>query len=233
MSACIFLCDCVVSLTESIYVGFEVLTVVVMKSYIFWDITPCSLLKVNQCFGGTCRVHVQGFDGLFTRQRWRWHAPPKHRLTFSGLRDICQKIELFQSICIWMFVILCLWAICVCVYLFLLVIFCLYQCIFVCLGVCLSVSVCAFQYVSVCLSEPVLVPLCVCFFFSFCLCISLWLCLCIFIFIYLCECISACLPVSPPVFVFVYVCIFSCLFLSSDHLSVAESMSVHLSFSLL
>jgi hypothetical protein len=29
------------------YVGFEVLTVVVMKSIIFWDITPCSSLKVN------------------------------------------------------------------------------------------------------------------------------------------------------------------------------------------
>jgi hypothetical protein len=33
------------SLTD--YVGFEVLTAVVMKSTIFWDITPCSLLKVN------------------------------------------------------------------------------------------------------------------------------------------------------------------------------------------
>jgi hypothetical protein len=28
-------------------VGFEVLTAVVKKSSIFWDITPCSLLKVN------------------------------------------------------------------------------------------------------------------------------------------------------------------------------------------
>jgi hypothetical protein len=31
-----------------IYVGFEVMTAVVMKSYIFWDITSCSLLKVNR-----------------------------------------------------------------------------------------------------------------------------------------------------------------------------------------
>jgi hypothetical protein len=30
------------------YVGFEVLTPVVMKSAVFWDITPCSPLKVNQ-----------------------------------------------------------------------------------------------------------------------------------------------------------------------------------------
>jgi hypothetical protein len=34
-------------------VGFEVLTVVVMKSNIFWDIMLCSPLKVNQHFGGT------------------------------------------------------------------------------------------------------------------------------------------------------------------------------------
>jgi hypothetical protein len=34
-------------------VGFEVLTVVVMKSIFFWAITPYSPLKVNQRFGGT------------------------------------------------------------------------------------------------------------------------------------------------------------------------------------
>jgi hypothetical protein len=27
------------------YVGFEVFTAVVMKSVIFWDVTPCSLLS--------------------------------------------------------------------------------------------------------------------------------------------------------------------------------------------
>jgi hypothetical protein len=32
------------------YVGYEVPTAVVMKSTIFWDITPCSPLKVNQHF---------------------------------------------------------------------------------------------------------------------------------------------------------------------------------------
>jgi predicted membrane protein len=33
---------------ERTYVGFEVLTAVVMKSSVFWDITPCSLLAT--CF---------------------------------------------------------------------------------------------------------------------------------------------------------------------------------------
>jgi hypothetical protein len=36
-------------------VGFEVL-----KSSVFWDITPRSLLKVNRRFEVTCRLHFQG-----------------------------------------------------------------------------------------------------------------------------------------------------------------------------
>jgi hypothetical protein len=40
----------------SAFVGFEVLTPVVMKIYIIWDITPCSPLNVNRRFGGTCRL---------------------------------------------------------------------------------------------------------------------------------------------------------------------------------
>jgi hypothetical protein len=42
------------------YVGSEVLTAVVMKSTIFWDITPCSPLSVNRRFGGTYRLHLHG-----------------------------------------------------------------------------------------------------------------------------------------------------------------------------
>jgi hypothetical protein len=41
-------------------VGYEVLTVVVMKSPVFWDIMPCSLLIANWCFGGTCHPLLQG-----------------------------------------------------------------------------------------------------------------------------------------------------------------------------
>jgi hypothetical protein len=37
-----------------------VLTAVVTKATIFWDITPCSPLKVNRRFGGTYRLHLQG-----------------------------------------------------------------------------------------------------------------------------------------------------------------------------
>jgi hypothetical protein len=41
-------------------VGFAVLTAVVMKSTIFWDITPCGPLKGIRRFGGTYRLHLQG-----------------------------------------------------------------------------------------------------------------------------------------------------------------------------
>jgi hypothetical protein len=43
------------------FVGFEVLTPVVMKSTIFWDMTPWSPLSVNRCFGLTYRLHLQGW----------------------------------------------------------------------------------------------------------------------------------------------------------------------------
>jgi hypothetical protein len=38
-------------------VGFEVLTAVVLKGSIFWDITPYRPLKVNRRFGGTCGIY--------------------------------------------------------------------------------------------------------------------------------------------------------------------------------
>jgi hypothetical protein len=39
-------------------IRIKVFMAVVMKSYTFWDITPCSPLKVNGCFGVTCRLHI-------------------------------------------------------------------------------------------------------------------------------------------------------------------------------
>jgi hypothetical protein len=41
-------------------VEFEVFTAVVMKSIIFWDMTPCSPLSSTGRFGGTYRLHLQG-----------------------------------------------------------------------------------------------------------------------------------------------------------------------------
>jgi hypothetical protein len=79
------------SSTKSFIAVFEVLTGVIMKSSIFWDITPRSLIKVNWCFRGTCHLHPQGWS-------WTWRSPPKRRLTFSYLHGIVyQKTELIRT----------------------------------------------------------------------------------------------------------------------------------------
>jgi hypothetical protein len=46
--------------TGLIYVRSELLTAVVTESSVVWDITPCSSLKVNQRFEGTCLLRLQG-----------------------------------------------------------------------------------------------------------------------------------------------------------------------------
>jgi hypothetical protein len=84
-------------------VWFQVLTEVAMKtSSIFWDITPCSPLKVNRRFGGTYRTHLQGrrIRRARNQRESRWQAvPPKRRLTFNELHGvISQKIALFTLI---------------------------------------------------------------------------------------------------------------------------------------
>jgi hypothetical protein len=88
-------------------VEFEVLIAVVIKTSIFWDITPCSPFKVNRHIGGIFRLHLQerriseaknqpeagskqssGGD-MFLQKLW---------LTFNGLHGvISQKIELFNK----------------------------------------------------------------------------------------------------------------------------------------
>jgi quinol-cytochrome oxidoreductase complex cytochrome b subunit len=59
-----------------VLVEFEVLTEVLVKSLIFWDMTPCSPLKASQ------------------------HTPRKRRLTFKGLHDfVSQKTEFHIHVC--------------------------------------------------------------------------------------------------------------------------------------
>jgi hypothetical protein len=58
--------------------GFEILTAVVMRSSIFWDIMPCCPLKANRRFGGDILA--------------------EHPLTYNILNDIIsQNIELFYG----------------------------------------------------------------------------------------------------------------------------------------
>jgi hypothetical protein len=72
-------------LTSSHIAGFEVLSAVVMKCSIFWDITPWSPLKVNRLFRGRFRVPAsRWFLAWLILRPWRWsrHVPPKYRLTW-------------------------------------------------------------------------------------------------------------------------------------------------------
>jgi hypothetical protein len=80
-------------------VGFEVFTAVVMKSIIFWDMTPCSLLSFNRLFGGTYHLHLQGRRNKFSKnqQRWRRYFTSKRRLKLDGIDGvISQKMILFN-----------------------------------------------------------------------------------------------------------------------------------------
>jgi hypothetical protein len=63
--------------------GFEVLTAVVIKSFIFWDITPCSPLKVSRLFGRTYRLHLHG--RRISQARIQREAGSKQSL----LADVC------------------------------------------------------------------------------------------------------------------------------------------------
>jgi chloramphenicol O-acetyltransferase len=84
-----------------------------MKNFVLWDITPCSPLKLKQCFRGARRLHLQGrrinqtralnatyftllvFLAYYLTLKWRRHVPPKRRLTFNGLHGvISHKIKL-------------------------------------------------------------------------------------------------------------------------------------------
>jgi hypothetical protein len=60
----------------TIYVGLGVFTAVVMKSIIFWDMTPCSSLSFNRRFGVTYRLHLQGRRNKFSKnqQASRWQT---------------------------------------------------------------------------------------------------------------------------------------------------------------
>jgi hypothetical protein len=61
---------------QMLYVGFEVLTAVVMKSTIFWDITSCSPLYFKRCFGGTYSQQLNGgrISRAINKLVSRWQA---------------------------------------------------------------------------------------------------------------------------------------------------------------
>jgi hypothetical protein len=125
-----------------------------MRRYIFWDITPCSPMKLNRRFGGTYCLHLQGGRIIQARNgikqavrrdllvsslvypstlKKRQYSPPKRRLTFTGLHGgISQKIELLKmTVCVCTSMYVCTYVytrIYVCKY--------VYVCVCVCVCVC-------------------------------------------------------------------------------------------------
>jgi hypothetical protein len=85
-------------------VRFEVFTAVVMKSIIFWDMTPCSPLSFKVRFGGIYGPHLQGRRNRFSktskqsRARWRRYVPPKCRLKLNGLHGVISQ-KMIPFIC--------------------------------------------------------------------------------------------------------------------------------------
>jgi hypothetical protein len=53
-----------------------------MKSPVFWNITPCSPLKINGRVGGTCRLHHQG--RIISQARNQHEAGSKQSLLRGG-----------------------------------------------------------------------------------------------------------------------------------------------------
>jgi hypothetical protein len=66
------------------YAGFQFLTTVVIKSSVFWDVTPRSPLKVKRRFGGTHPLHLKG----------RRIRQARHQRESSSA---CQKMEIVSS----------------------------------------------------------------------------------------------------------------------------------------
>jgi hypothetical protein len=85
------------------FVGFEVLTAVVIKIAILWSIAPCNPY-MNRRFRGTYHLHLQ--SRKFAKQqtsesrwldwRWKWYVPPKRRFIYGLQGAISQKMAIFM-----------------------------------------------------------------------------------------------------------------------------------------
>jgi hypothetical protein len=103
--------------TSYTYVGFEVLTAVVMKSTIFWDTTPysswkladvseeyiASIFKVEEWAKqetGMKLCSLSDSHSSLIQRSWRWrrHVPSKRLLIFNGLHGVVsQKTEILLT----------------------------------------------------------------------------------------------------------------------------------------
>jgi hypothetical protein len=69
---------------------------ILYKKSIFWDMTFCSPLKIDPCFGGTCRLRLQG--RIISQARNQHETGRKNRFLAGGV--IYQMIKLFIIIAV-------------------------------------------------------------------------------------------------------------------------------------
>jgi hypothetical protein len=76
-------------------VVFEVLTAVVTKNTIFWNVTPCS--------PSACHLLSLWFLALFSLRTWRWrrYVHPKRLLNFNGLHSVISQMIVIFIISTW------------------------------------------------------------------------------------------------------------------------------------
>jgi hypothetical protein len=85
------------------FVCFEFVTMVVMKSFVFWNITPCSVLKVNWRLGWSNLLSFQAWkiiqERIYHKARSKKRVPPKSLLTFTGPQAVISiEILIFKMI---------------------------------------------------------------------------------------------------------------------------------------
>jgi hypothetical protein len=70
-------------------------TSVRIKSFVFWDIQPCTPVKVNQCFEGIYCLHLQG--SILSRARKQYETDSKqNKFPFGRLHFVMfHKTEIF------------------------------------------------------------------------------------------------------------------------------------------
>jgi hypothetical protein len=71
-----------------------------LKSFIFWHIMSCRVLKINHCFRGKCCLHFQGRRVSQAGNKQSLHFPLMCQLISNRLRDImslhnqhCKKLK--------------------------------------------------------------------------------------------------------------------------------------------
>jgi hypothetical protein len=101
--------DCHFREQGTLYVAFEVHTVAVMKSSVFWDVMPCSVLKVIWHFRGAYCHHLQSKRSkkpIWSRKQsyemsvvlrkwidWFWS-------NFNRLQRQCDLSGMYEKICV-------------------------------------------------------------------------------------------------------------------------------------